>query len=166
MLVVVGLIVLMAALVAGLVLVLRSQRQVDGRPAAEQTIGSPVTVRNVVLALLGAAILVLKPAHHGSGEVAIQSSAGNVAVSFALYFAAIKATERFGHPRLVVALATLVTVEAFELSDGFGLMGNVVDPVDLYANAVGIALAVAVDVLTARGRIGRAAATPNDRQAP
>jgi hypothetical protein len=29
-------------------------------------------------------------------------------------------------------------------------MANVVDPVDLVANAVGVALAVAVDVLTAR----------------
>jgi hypothetical protein len=34
-------------------------------------------VRNVVLALLGAAILVLKPAYHGPGEVAVQSYAGN-----------------------------------------------------------------------------------------
>jgi hypothetical protein len=107
-------------------------------------------VRNVVLALLGAAILVLKPFYHGSGEVVVQSYAGNVAVSFALYFAAVNATGRFGRPRLVAALATLVAVEAFELSDGFGVMANVVDPVDLVANTVGIALAVAVDVLTTR----------------
>ena len=53
-------------------------------------------------------------------------------------------------PRLLAALGVLVAVEAFELSDGFGVMANVVDPVDLWANAVGIALAVAVDVLTAR----------------
>lgn len=126
---------------------------------------SPMRVRNVALALLGAAILVLKPAYHGPGEAAVQSYAGNVAVSFALYFAAINATERFRHPRLVAALATLVAVEAFELSDGFGVMANVVDPVDLCANVVGIALAVAVDGLTARGHIRRPAATPNDRQA-
>jgi K+-sensing histidine kinase KdpD len=109
-------------------------------------------VRNVALALLGAAILVLKPAYHGPGEVAVQSYAGNVAVAFALYFAAINTTARLRRPRLLAALATLVAVEAFEIFDGFGVMANVVDPVDLVANLVGIALAVAVDVLTARGR--------------
>lgn len=165
MLVVVGLVVLVAALVVGLVGVHRSRRQVDGRPAAERTIGSPMTVRNVALALLGAAILVLKPAYQGPGEVAVQSYAGNVAVSFALYFAAINATERFRYPRLVAALAVLAAVEAFEVSDGFGVMANVVDQVDLYANAVGIALAAAVDVLTARVHIHRPVATPDDRQA-
>lgn len=108
-------------------------------------------VRNVVLALLGAAVLVLKPAYLGPCEEAVQSYAGNVAVSFALYFAAINATARFRRPRVVAALAALVAVEAFEISDGFGVMTNVVDPVDLAANIVGIALAVAVDVLTARG---------------
>ena len=70
--------------------------------------------------------------------------------SFALYFAAINATERFRRPRLLAALGVLVAVEAFELSYGFGVMANVVDPVDLWADAVGIGLAVAVDVLTAR----------------
>jgi protein-S-isoprenylcysteine O-methyltransferase Ste14 len=166
MLVVVGLIVLVAGLVLVLVAVLGSQRQVDGRPAAAHVIGSSMTVRNVVLALLGAAILVLKPAYDGPGEVAVHSYAGNVAVSFALYFAAINATERLRHPRLVAALAVLVAVEAFEVSDGFGVMANVFDPVDLFANAVGIALAATVDVLTARGHIRRPEPTLNDRKAP
>jgi hypothetical protein len=123
---------------------------------------SPMRVRNVVFALLGAAILVLKPAYHGPGEVAVQSYAGNVAVSFALYFAAINATGRFRRPRLVAALAALVVVEAFEIFDGFGIMANVVDPVDLVANTVGIALAVAVDVLTARSLRRTPRATTND----
>jgi hypothetical protein len=47
-------------------------------------------------------------------------------------------------------VATLVAVEAFELSDGFAVMANVVDPVDLVANAAGVALAVAVDLLSLR----------------
>lgn len=47
-------------------------------------------------------------------------------------------------------MATLVAVEAFELSDGFAVMANVVDPVDLVANAAGVALAVAVDLLSLR----------------
>jgi hypothetical protein len=119
-------------------------------------------VRNVVLALLGAAILVLKPAYHGPAEVAVQSYAGNVAVSFALYFAAINATGRFRRPRLLAAFGTLVVVEAFEVFDGFGVMANVVDRLDLVANMVGIALAVAVDVLTARGLRRRPRAPTND----
>lgn len=122
-------------------------------------------VRNVVLALLGAAVLVLKSGYHGPGEVAVHSHAGNVAVSFALYFAAVNATERFRNPRLVAALAVLVAVDVFELSDGFGVMANVVDPLDLAANAAGIALAFAVDVLTAFGLRRRPRATPSDTQA-
>jgi hypothetical protein len=98
--------------------------------------------------------------------VAVQSYAGNVAVSFALYFAAINATERFRHPRLVAALAVLLVVEAFEVSDDFGVMANVLDPVDLFANAVGIARAATVDVLTARGRLRRPAPMTALRQAP
>lgn len=126
---------------------------------------SPMRVRNVVLALLGAAVLVLKPGYHGPGEGTVQAYAGNVAVSFALYFAAINATERFGRPRLLAAIAVLVAVVAFELADGFGVMANVFDPVDLYADAAGIALAVAVDVLTAHGPRSRPGATPNEAQA-
>jgi hypothetical protein len=116
----------------------------------ELAMDSAMRVRNVALALLGAAILVLKLEYHGPGGTVVHAYAGNVAVSFALYFAAINATERFRRPRLLAALGVLVAVEAFELSDGFGVVANVVDPVDLWANAVGIALAVAVDVLTAR----------------
>ncbi len=125
----------------------------------------PMRMRNVVLALLGAAVLVLKPRYHGPGVPAVQAYAGNVAVSFALYFAAINATERFRRPRLLASIAVLVAVQAFELSDGFGVMANVVDPVDLWANAVGIALAIAADVLTARRPRRRSRAAPNEAQA-
>ncbi len=122
----------------------------------------PMRVRNVVLALLGATVLVLKPGYHGPGEVAVQSYVGNVAVSFAMYFAAVNATERFRRPRLLAAFGALVAVEAFELSDGFGVMANVVDPVDLWANALGIVLAVAADLLTARISRRGPPATSND----
>jgi hypothetical protein len=107
-------------------------------------------VRNVVFALLGAVALVLKHAYHGPLEETVHSYGGNVSVSFALYFLASNATALTPRPRLIAAVATLVAVEAFELSDGFGVMANTVDPVDLVANAVGIALAVAVDLLSLR----------------
>lgn len=104
----------------------------------------------MAFAVLGAAALVLKPAYHGSFEGVVHSYAGNFSVSFALYFAAINATERYRRPRLAAAAMTLVTVEAFELSNGFGVMANVFEPVDLLANAVGIVVAVLADVATAR----------------
>jgi hypothetical protein len=44
----------------------------------------------------------------------------------------------------------LLAVEAFELTDGFGVMTNVFDPADLLANLVGIAAAVAVDLAVTR----------------
>ena len=112
--------------------------------------GACLRVRNVVLAVLGAAVLVLKPAYHGPLEDVVYSYAGNFSVSFALYFAAISATARYQRSRPLAALGVLVAVEAFELANGFGVMANVFDPLDLLANALGVAFAVAVDVLSSR----------------
>jgi len=71
-----------------------------------------------------------------------------MAVSFALYFAALSATARQRRPRLLAAVLTLLAVELFEATDGFGVMANTFDPVDFVANAVGVSLAVLVDVVT------------------
>ncbi len=108
------------------------------------------TTRNVLLAVLGAAVLVLKSGYHGPFEDAFNAYAGNVAVSFALYFAAINATSSYRRSRLIAAALTLLAVELFEVTDGFGAMENVYDPTDLIANAVGVGLAVIVDVATGR----------------
>ena len=107
-------------------------------------------IRNVALALLGAALLALKQSYHGPLEGAVLAWGGNVAASFALYFAAVHATSRCRHPRLAAAGATLLAVEAFELTNGFGVMANVYDPLDLVANAAGVTLALLVDLLTTR----------------
>ena len=45
--------------------------------------------RNTVLALAGAAVLVLKSRYSGPLDRLVCSHAGNCAVSFALYFAAV-----------------------------------------------------------------------------
>ena len=119
-------------------------------------------VRNVIFALLGAVVLVLKHAYHGPLEGTVHSYAGNVSVSFALYFLASNATALTPRPRLIAGVATLVAVEAFELSDGFGVMANTVDPLDLVANAAGVALAVAVDLLSLRLMRARRSQTPRD----
>lgn len=109
-----------------------------------------ITIRNVAFAVLGAAVLVFKSAYHGPFEDILKSYAGNVAISFALYFAAINATSSYARPRLIAAALTLLAVELFEVTNGFGVMANVYDPADLIANAAGVGLAVIVDVGTGR----------------
>lgn len=107
-----------------------------------------ITIRNVALAVLGAAVLVFKAAYHGPFEDALNAYAGNVGVSFALYFAAINATSSYGRPRLIAAALTLLAVELFEITNGFGVLENVYDPADFIANAAGVGLAVLADVGT------------------
>jgi hypothetical protein len=104
--------------------------------------------RNTVLAVAGAAVLVLKNRYSGPLDQLVCSYAGNCTVSFALYFAAVSGTLGIRRPRLAATLLTLFAVSVFELSDGFGFIENVYDPLDLIANAAGIGLAVLVDLLT------------------
>ena len=113
--------------------------------------------RNVAFILLGAAALVLKPHYAGPLEAAVHAHGGNVAASFAVYF--ILSFVNLGTPftRLRTAGLALLVVEAFELTDGFGLMANVYDPWDLAANVLGVALAVTVDGLAARLAASRVA---------
>lgn len=106
------------------------------------------TKRNVAMALLGAGVLVLVSAYEGPFAEVLGAYGGNVAASFALYFAALNASARSQRPRLLAASATLLAVELFEASDGFGIMANTFDPIDFAANAAGVGLAVIVDVVT------------------
>lgn len=108
------------------------------------------TIRNVALALVGALGLVLKPAYGGPLEDVVQAYGGNFAVSMGLYFAALSAAWRYGLGRTAAAAATLAAVEAFELTNGFGVMANVYDSFDLIANAIGVAVAVVIDFTSSR----------------
>ena len=107
-----------------------------------------MTIRNVVMALLGAMVLVFLRGYDGPFGVLLGAYGGNVAVSFALYFAALNASARYQRPRLLAASATLLAVGLFEATDGFGVMANTFDPIDFAANAAGVGLAVIVDVVT------------------
>jgi hypothetical protein len=109
-----------------------------------------MTVRNVALAVLGAMVLVFKGAYRGPLEDAVYAHAGNVAVSFSLYFAVINATSRYRRPRLMAASLVLLAVEAFEATNGFGVMVNVYDPLDFVANAAAVVSAVIVDIASGR----------------
>ncbi len=104
------------------------------------------TKRNVLFVLLGVAALVLKPYYHGPLAQLLYSYGGNFAVSFAVYFLAAIAASRLGRGRLAAAASALLVVEAFEVTNGFGVMSNVYDPVDLMANAAGVGFALAVDL--------------------
>jgi hypothetical protein len=106
--------------------------------------------RRVVLVLLGVAGLVLKSSYRGPLAEVVHSYAGNVAASFAVYFLAAIAVSRHGAGRLAAAAVALAVVEAFEVTDGFGVMSNVYDPADLLANVAGVAVALAADQVALR----------------
>lgn len=108
------------------------------------------TRRSVGFVLLGVAALVLKPHYYGPLDQAVHDYGGSFAVSFAVYFLAAIVTSRVGLGRLAAGTSALLVVEAFELTNGFGIMSNVYDPGDLVANAAGICFALALDVVTRR----------------
>ncbi len=98
--------------------------------------------------LAGVAVLLLKPHYHGPLARVLHDYGGNFAISFAVYFLAARAAFRLKKGRWLAAASALLAVELFEIADGFGIMANVYDPVDLLANAAGIGLAFAVDAIT------------------
>jgi hypothetical protein len=104
---------------------------------------------NVLMVLLGAAGLLIKSWLPGSAGELVHSYLGNFSVSFAVYFVvSIGAHPRLG--RLTIALVALLAVEIFELTNGFGIMTNGYDPLDLLANALVLLLAYAVDLASTR----------------
>lgn len=110
----------------------------------------PARARNVLLVLVGAADLVLKHRYAGPFRDVVHSHGGNLAASFAVYFLAALVTARWRFPRASAAGLALGAVELFELLDGFGVMSNVYDRLDLAANALGIAVALVLDAWIAR----------------
>jgi len=110
--------------------------------------------RNVIFALLGASVLVLEHSYAGIGERFVHAYAGNFVVSFALYFALLGAVHRFRYPRPLAAVVVFVIVTAFEVTNGFGVMANVYDPLDIAADAAGIGFAVLVDMVSWRRLTG------------
>lgn len=106
-------------------------------------------IRDVLLILVGVAVLLGKRWLSESLGKLIFSYLGNASVSFAAYFwVSLAARERLR--RGALALLALLLVETFELTDGFGVMSNVYDPFDLLANALGVALAWCIDGASSR----------------
>lgn len=49
-------------------------------------------------------------------------------------------------------MLALTCVESFEAFDGFGLMANTYDPIDLLANAIGVGCALGLDTTMSHER--------------
>jgi hypothetical protein len=109
-----------------------------------------LTARNVIFAVLGVLGLVLKPRYSDLPTEIVYSYGGNVSVSFALYFVIVSATLGRPHSRILAASIAMVAVTIFEITNGFGFMENVYDPLDILANAVGIGLAAVIDIASTR----------------
>jgi hypothetical protein len=102
-------------------------------------------ISSILLILLGVLGLVLKKHYNGPYLEFVNSYFGNVSVSFAVYFLiGIIASEQKLN-KLITAIISLTIVELFELTNGFGIMTNIFDPIDLIANLVGVSLALALD---------------------
>ena len=120
------------------------------RASVDETVAVTQTARRIALALVGVAVFLARSSYQGPLAQAVGSWGGNVAVSFAVYFIAAIAASRHGLGRLAAGAAALLAVEAFEVTNGFGVMANTFDPVDLLANAAGVAAALAVDLAITR----------------
>jgi len=137
----------------------QSTRRICGFHIARgNPVSKPVRVRNIFLILIGVVGLLLKRWMAVSIGEAAYCYLGNLSVSFAVYFIiSIGARRRFS--KLLLVWAALTVVEAFELTNGFGIMSNVYDPLDLLANAIGIVFALAMDVVLDHLQVRRLDAT-------
>lgn len=104
-------------------------------------------VRNVLFILLGALVLVLKHNYNGPYTEIVKSYSGNISVSFAIYFLVSLNSHHWKSNKLITAIISLIIVELFEITNGFGIMANVYDTIDLFANLIGVILALALDQL-------------------
>ena len=99
---------------------------------------------------MGVFVLVFKPHYNGPLQELVISYASNISVSFAVYFIFLLGFDPLPQSRLFAALGSFLAVELFEFTNGFGFMSNTYDPMDYFANALGITLALVVDLLLDR----------------
>jgi len=109
--------------------------------------GGKEKVRNVLFVLLGVLVLLLKQSYSGPSQEIVKSYSGNLSISFAVYFLICFYSNYWKKNKLITAIVSLIIVELFEITNGFGIMKNVFDIIDLFANLIGVVLALAVDQL-------------------
>ncbi|MFC2055518.1 hypothetical protein ACFLV7_14660 [Chloroflexota bacterium] len=110
----------------------------------------PYIIRNTIFVLLGIAGLVLKSWFSGYLPDFVLNYAGNLCVSFAVYFIVKLSSIKMRFNRVIIGITALLIVELFEATNGFGVMANTYDRLDFIANALGIILAIVVDISTER----------------
>ena len=108
---------------------------------------SPYRARYTFFVLIGVAGLLLKKWFSDSLSDFAISYIGNITVSFAVYYI-VKLAALGRLNRALCAIIALLILELFEATNGFGVMTNVYDHLDYVANALGVALAVAVDAVS------------------
>jgi asparagine N-glycosylation enzyme membrane subunit Stt3 len=111
------------------------------------TISNKQKARNVLFILLGVLLLLLKHSYNGSGQEIVKSYFGNLSISFAVYFLISFSSDHWKQNKLITAIISLTIVELFEITNGFGIMTNVFDIIDLIANLIGVILALVCDKL-------------------
>jgi hypothetical protein len=113
-------------------------------------------LRNLLFILSGALVLMLKHNYSGPYTEIVKSYSGNISVSFAVYFIICFSSDSWKKNRFITALIALLAVELFEITNGFGIMTNVFDAIDLLANLIGVGLALGLDLLLNRNASGNA----------
>ena len=104
-------------------------------------------IRNVIFILLGVLLLLIKPHYNGPFLDIVKSYLGNISISFSVYFIISFYSRHWKMNKLITALIALLIVELFEVLNGFGIMTNVYDNMDLIANPFGILFALSIDLL-------------------
>jgi len=104
-------------------------------------------IRNVIFILLGVLLLLIKPHYNGPFLDIVKSYLGNFSISFAVYFIVQFNDYLWKSNKLITAIAALAVVNLFELTNGFGVMTNVYDKMDLLANLLGILFALSIDLM-------------------
>lgn len=113
-------------------------------------------LRNLLFVFFGALVLMLKHNYSGPYAEIVKSYSGSIAVSFAVYFIISLSSDSWKKNRFITALIALSAVELFEITNGFGIMTNVFDAIDLLANLIGVGLALGLDLLLNRNASGNA----------
>jgi hypothetical protein len=108
---------------------------------------SSYRARDVIFVFIGVTALLFKSWFSDSLPDFAFSYLGNLSVSFAVYFL-VRLASHHRFNMILSAIVAIVIVEVFEAANGFGIMTNVYDQLDYVANALGVALAVAVDVVS------------------
>ncbi len=104
-------------------------------------------IRNVIFVLLGVLLLLIKPHYNGPFPDIVKSYLGNFSISFAVYYIISFYSGQWKMNKPLTALIALLIVELFEVLNGFGVMTNVYDEMDLIINLLGILFALSIDLM-------------------